>query len=310
MRDIAHRTGLRSEELFDSSAKLSLLHFLCERLVPGYTQAIADSLDEAELLSRSASLLAALGINGAEKIVQGQAAEQEQLAFFDMLTRLAEETQPGNAGMDNQLPEKDAQLLAVACSQLEPMLSTDLSLFNSSPGLQKIYSQNERSDEADELIRKLQSGQHTSTDVSAQAPAAKQLVCQVAAKDQLEKCLDSFITTSNQFSQMFQEELHPWVVSLDPATLHGIGSMSVEAQQKCHKMQQLLLAVRQVQSAHGELVLFKAGNGSESHNTSLPGVLHGVTAKHKDLQMQQQVLSSVRHRLSQSVTRQPQLADL
>ena len=47
-------------------------------------------------------------------------------------------------GRDSQLPEKDAQLLAVACSQLEPMLSTDLKLFESSPGLQKIYSQNQR----------------------------------------------------------------------------------------------------------------------------------------------------------------------
>ena len=63
-------------------------------------------------------------------------------------------------------------------------------------------------------------------------------------------------------------------------------------------MQQLLLAVSQVQSAHDKLVLFKAGNGSEPHSTSLPGLLHGVTAKHKDLQVQQQVLSSVRHRLS------------
>ena len=106
------------------------------------------------------------------------------------------------------------------------------------------------------------------------------------------------------------QELHPWVISSTPATLHGIGSMSVEAQQKCHQMQQLLLAVSQVQIAHDKLVHFKASDGSESHNTSLPSLLHGVTAKHGGLQMQQQVLSSVRQRLSQSVTRQPQLADL
>ena len=42
----------------------------------------------------------------------------------------------------NEMPE--ARLLAAACSQLDPMLSTDLKLLEIIPSLQKLYSQPQR----------------------------------------------------------------------------------------------------------------------------------------------------------------------
>ena len=41
-------------------------------------------------------------------------------------------------------PGAESQLLAVACSQLDPMLSSDLKLFEANPSLQRVYSQAHR----------------------------------------------------------------------------------------------------------------------------------------------------------------------
>ena len=41
-----------------------------------------------------------------------------------------------------EMPE--ARLLAAACSQLDPILSTDLKLLELNPGLQKLYNQPQR----------------------------------------------------------------------------------------------------------------------------------------------------------------------
>ena len=94
------------------------------------------------------------------------------------------------------------------------------------------------------------------------------------------------------------------------APLCGTGPMAVEAQQQCQQMQQVLMAVSQVHTAHHRMVAFKSKNAPDQHNGGLHELLNNTRAKHVELQHRHQMLSRAQQSLRQASVRQPQLADL
>lgn len=313
LQDAADHICPTPTHLFDPSARLTLLKFLSERLLKGQANnllELAPPVDDNELLAKLASMLASLGVYGAADVVQGQASEQQQLEFFDMLTSLVEETQSIHDTQQSQTEMPEARLLAAACSQLDPILSTDLKLLELNPGLQKLYNQPQRPDAVAELQGQFQKLQHASTNQPAETGRGQQTQCSDAGTSQLEECLDAFLTAAEEFNHLFHTELEPWTSTVAPAVLHGIGSMAVEVDAKYLQLQHLLTALNNTHIGHNKLTTFKKHNALSTHSGNLQSLLDDVATKHKCLKLQQQMLMTTEQRLALSQARQPQLADL
>ena len=67
--------------------------------------------------------------------------QDNQLAYHMIAAKVLRNV---SSRQQTEHPGEDARLLAVACSQLDPMLSTDLKLFGSSSALQTVYEQAHR----------------------------------------------------------------------------------------------------------------------------------------------------------------------
>ncbi|DBA92984.1 TPA: hypothetical protein ACH3X2_003327 [Trebouxia sp. C0005] len=255
-------------------------------------------------------MLASLGVYGAADIVQGQASEQQQLEFFDMLTSLVEEMQSTHDTKQSQTEMPEARLLAAACSQLDPILSTDMKFLKFSPSIQKLYNQPQRPDAVAELQGQFQKLQQASTNQPAETGRGQQTQCSDAAARQLEECLDAFLIAAEDFNHLFHMELEPWTSTMAPAVLHGIGSMAVEVDAKYSQLQALLTALNNTHIGHNKLTTFKKQNALGSQSGNLQSLLDDVATKHKCLKLQQQMLVTTEERLALSQARQPQLADL
>ncbi|DBB12852.1 TPA: hypothetical protein ACH3X3_005612 [Trebouxia sp. C0006] len=255
-------------------------------------------------------MLASLGVYGAADVVQGQASEQQQLEFFDMLTSLVEEAQSIHDTQQSETEMPEARLLAAACSQLDPILSTDLKLLELTPSLQKLYNQPQRPDAVAELQGQLQKLQQASTNQSAESGRGQQNQCSDAGASQLEECLDAFLTAAEDFNHLFHTELEPWTSTMAPAVLHGIGSMAVEVDATYSQLQDLLTALSYTHSGHKKMTAFRKQNALSTHSDNLQSLLDDVATKHKCLKLQQQMLLTTEQRLALSQARQPQLADL
>ncbi|KAL0024595.1 hypothetical protein WJX77_001263 [Trebouxia sp. C0004] len=309
LQNAADHSRATPTRLFDPSARLTLLKFLSERLLRGQAKELAPPVEDNELLAKLASMLASLGVYGAADIVQGQVSEQQQLEFFDMMTSLVEEMQSISDTQQSQKEMPEARLLAAACSQLDPMLSTDLKLLELSPTLQKLYSQPQRPDAVAELQGQFQKLQQASNQ-PAGAGRGQQTHCSEAGASQLEECLDAFLTAAEDFNHLFHTELEPWTCTVAPAVLHGIGSMAVEVDTKYSQLQDLLTALTNTRTGHNKLTIFKKQNALGTHSGNLQSLLDDVATKHKSLQLQQQMLMTIQQRLALSQAREPQVADL
>ncbi len=91
------------------------------------------------------------------------------------------------------------------------------------------------------------------------------------------------------------QELEPWTSTTAPAVLHDIGPLAVEADHGYQQLLHLLTALHQTQHAHDKLLSLRTQNACNSQGLS--SLLDDVTAKHKALKLQQQLLSTVQQRL-------------
>lgn len=102
------------------------------------------------------------------------------------------------------------------------------------------------------------------------------------------------------------QELEPWTSTMTPAELHGIGPMAIEAEHSYQQLQNLVAAISNTQNAYQKLSL---GNAQGEGKVMLPA-MPDIQVKRASLKQQQQLLPVVQQRLSTSIARQPQRADL